>query len=739
MKYILSKHRGFTAALLAALCSALFALGLCFFAHGTALAEEESFDLLEAVVAVSGGDENADTFYYTGKEILPTVEVKLNGNIVDPLNYDIAVNNAIEPGVATITIKGKEVYSGTIAATFKIKYKNEWITPPSIVEWVRGGYKVDTNIITAEAKYGNDNLHFSIYRNNGLPIVFNNYIGDDLNKIKFTLDNDGLVPEFVANTLRTLDVGTYYLVGHVEATEIYSGINVGMINAEKIGNSFYIDAPAGSWQTPPSLLPWTWQCFDRTVNTITCVPAKKYIENKEVNYKEIVYGIYTLPNYNDGYAVKGLESFKTVSGSNVNDMVDIETGKKLAALSVGTYYLRVHVSYENSAFNMDTFVSFRILQIQNYWKVTPRIVEWSWNDYNPEINTISAIPHFCDGDSQVTFGIFTSQDCSDMNAVENLAHFNGVGQSQMDALASLKANTYWLKASFLGSSNYTGLETIITFNVRKNENAWLTSPYVLGWEFGGYSKERNKIFAEAKFGTGVFSIYTDEACGESDALEFSQAYNGNNKKFILEKDGLVPDYVTEKLKSLVKGKYYLLVECEGSTDFDGINTVKPIPFEVSNAENYWITAPGLQGWNESHFDIKVNNIIGTAKFGNVKYEITDSFGKLLFAISVDGKDLSVVNGDGISVEITDLNLLKVGTYTIKATVEGTDNYSGLSITSTFAVFEDAVGLTGIIAAAIVFAVLDVLAAAICITFLIIRRKKVEEQFREMVRKELGRR
>lgn len=100
---------------------------------------------------------------------------------------------------------------------------------------------------------------------------------------------------------------------------------------------------------------------------------------------------------------------------------------------------------------------------------------------------------------------------------------------------------------------------------------------------------------------------------------------------------------------------------------------------------------------------------------------------------------SVTRDNGEKVNMSELNTLSVGSYKLTAEVEGTDNYSALSADTAFAVFEDSVGLNGIIAAVVTFAVLDVVAAAVCITLIIIRRKKVEAQFRNMVRKELGRR
>ena len=168
----------------------------------------------------------------------------------------------------------------------------------------------------------------------------------------------------------------------------------------------------------------------------------------------------------------------------------------------------------------------------------------------------------------------------------------------------------------------------------------------------------------------------------------------------------------------------------------------PVPFEVTALENYWTEAPGLIGWSEGHFsafDID-DNLSGIAAKGDVRFTIFDEKGNTVFIIRTqNGRINSVQRGNGEAAKVSDLNSLSVGSYELLAVVDGDDNYTGLTCNAQFAVFEDSVGLTGIIVAVITFAILDIAAAGACIALLIIRRRKVEEKLRNMIRKELHRR
>ena len=69
-----------------------------------------------------GSIESIPDQQYTGGEVKPAVTVKWNGQTVSSSNYDVAYSNNIEPGTATVTVKGKDAnyYTGTLTQTFTI-------------------------------------------------------------------------------------------------------------------------------------------------------------------------------------------------------------------------------------------------------------------------------------------------------------------------------------------------------------------------------------------------------------------------------------------------------------------------------------------------------------------------------------------------------------------------------------------------------------------------------------------
>ena len=58
---------------------------------------------------------------YTGSEICPEIKVTVNGQVLSSNYYDVAYSNNKNAGTATVTITGKNGYSGTVEQTFRIK------------------------------------------------------------------------------------------------------------------------------------------------------------------------------------------------------------------------------------------------------------------------------------------------------------------------------------------------------------------------------------------------------------------------------------------------------------------------------------------------------------------------------------------------------------------------------------------------------------------------------------------
>jgi hypothetical protein len=69
------------------------------------------------------------TYAYTGKKLTPTVTVKYGKTTLKKgTDYTVSYKNNIKTGKATITIKGKGKYSGTLTKTFNISPKKQTVS-----------------------------------------------------------------------------------------------------------------------------------------------------------------------------------------------------------------------------------------------------------------------------------------------------------------------------------------------------------------------------------------------------------------------------------------------------------------------------------------------------------------------------------------------------------------------------------------------------------------------------------
>ena len=316
-----------------------------------------------------------------------------------------------------------------------------------------------------------------------------------------------------------------------------------------------------------------------------------------------------------------------------------------------------------------------------------------------------------------------------------------------DKLVSLKAGTYYLLAVVEDEyGEYTGLnngyltdEEIIkrSFEFRvtepaQKEESTLTGLTIDEWTLGNYENAHNLIKAETNVGLEnvTYAVYYD-----NDGVKGSAVIN--LASFNTDANGAVVDiYTIDSLGKLGAGKYWLVAYI---IDNDGEYLSVMTPFHLRR-QNYWVVIPSLTSWNEGHYNVKDNVLNGAANKGNVKFTILDDKDNVLYTVVKDDESTvtSVINANGDVLHVSALNKLAVGSYKIIAEVESTDKYSSLRTTAYFAVFEDSVALSGIIAATVTFAVIDLIAAGLCIALLIIRRRRISDRFRKMVSKELHR-
>lgn len=309
--------------------------------------------------------------------------------------------------------------------------------------------------------------------------------------------------------------------------------------------------------------------------------------------------------------------------------------------------------------------------------------------------------------TKISYNVYSGSSGSGVMNLNNF-HTNKYGiiddSTVLKALNNLGAGTYSLQAKYEGSEAWT------TFEV---SNGWKSEPHVIEWTYGDYNNEINpiRISAEALDGAVSYTVLNEDET----VIEGLQGFFEVN------------DEVATELKNLNAGAYYLHCEAIGLTE--------NVEFSVHQIENKWKVIPSLTGWSEGGYDSKTNVFNGAAEQGTVKFTVKDTKGKTLYIYN-SGK---LYDAQGGSVSIKKLNDLSAGTYTLVAEIEGTVNYSSLKAEVQFSVLENRSVHGGIIAATICFAVIDLVAAGVCVFFIIMRRRKVEEQFNKMVSKELHRR
>lgn len=81
----------------------------------------KTFDILEKSLKYCNVSLSGYSFNYTGKEIKPSVTVKIGQGVIYSGNYSVSYKNNKEKGTATVTITGKNNLAGSVTKTFKIK------------------------------------------------------------------------------------------------------------------------------------------------------------------------------------------------------------------------------------------------------------------------------------------------------------------------------------------------------------------------------------------------------------------------------------------------------------------------------------------------------------------------------------------------------------------------------------------------------------------------------------------
>ena len=305
--------------------------------------------------------------------------------------------------------------------------------------------------------------------------------------------------------------------------------------------------------------------------------------------------VVTAPEYttsgSDGkVTIKWQENTGTKEQPNWEDL-------KSAPSTVGAYRVVVELAGNDNYNPASATLNFVISQATNAWTEELSITGWT---YNEKANAPTAKAQFGD----VTF-TYSSE--------ENGTYTNEVPKN---------AGTWYVKATVAGTENYTGLESVVSFEIAKADTT-------LTFEKENIDKTYDKnVISEPKV----------NKTGSSNDITFAWfVANGNDWKQL---DNAPSDV----------GTYKVVASVSEDSNYNGASIEKE--FSISMADNEWTKELSIKDWI---YGETASAPSAAAKYGDVVYTYSD-------------------NEDGTYTSDVPVN---AGTWYVKASVQGTANYTGL--------------------------------------------------------------
>ena len=290
-----------------------------------------------------------------------------------------------------------------------------------------------------------------------------------LNNLDFDLRIDGLKMEKGKDYIIE---ATSYDVGFVDLLIIGQG---NLKNTYTLTNAMQITPAINDWDILPSITPWSYGDYDKTINKIVGLPKFPLVVTAD-NISDITFRIVLLGANGVETEVEGLGDIHFLLPDESGEyLVSDEIAAKLAALNVGSYRLYASVygvtggtsitSLDRDYYQLEErFVNFNITKNQNSWGANsvPTIVSWTAGKYNPEVNVITATDRF--GNE----AILIIRDGEGEIVYSNDPKYADQPFSKLDVLKKFKAGYYTLEAKVKGTENYEDLDTLIAFTIARN-------------------------------------------------------------------------------------------------------------------------------------------------------------------------------------------------------------------------------------------------------------------------------
>lgn len=443
---------------------------------------------------------------------------------------------------------------------------------------------------------------------------------------------------------------------------------------------------------------WNWGKFDSTVNrpvwstkyvgyggftfTLTSSTGKVYTYGDENNgFDKADAGTYTLRAYAEGNTVKNTQ----VTGYNW---------------------------YECSS-----EITVAILPATISWDTAPYILSWKYGDYKTMFSVNEGVLNASYGNLKDLMNVYYCLE-DDVTSTDTSKHYDSI--TSLVQNGEIPAGSYALVYVLDETTNYEKWVYPVYFSVLKADNYWDITPTVTGWYYGDANIDYSTYKPDYKPHVGDASSVKITYCMLDENLEEASGW-----KSTLAELGL------DAKNNLPVGNYALKAEMAATGNYESMEFV--MNFTVSRAQNSWVDIPGVVSWSEGRWKADKNAFTASDMYGSTVYI------SVVRLVNGEDGDVIIENQKIDEINVNTLKALSVGSYKLIAHVEKTYDHEGLDTAAYFAVLEDSVGLTGLIAASMVFAVIAIGLAVGSAVLLIRRNKKVEDEFRKLIKSELHRR
>ena len=268
-----------------------------------------------------------------------------------------------------------------------------------------------------------------------------------------------------------------------------------------------------------------------------------------------------------------------------------------APVEAGNYKVVVSVEADDNYNGASAELEFAISKTENEWTEELSIEGWTYGD---EAKKPIATSKY----GTVTFTYSDSKDGTYTDVVPT------------------EAGTYYVKATVAGNENYTGLESIKSFEIKKADSSITITTSSLDKVYDGNAVNNPDVEKSGSTKEVIFTWYQED---ENGWKELSSA-------------------------PVDAGNYKVIASVEADDNYNGASA--ELEFVISQTANEWTDELSIKGWT---YGDKAYAPTAKSKYGTVTFTYSDT-------------------KEGTYADTVPKN---AGTYYVKATVDGNENYTGL--------------------------------------------------------------